>query len=70
MSANEPKPTFKPKSYASRGGTPAEKHNEKVEQPNTNCGYSGCHIGPSGGPQNLLHAGYLFVASDDALAYQ
>ena len=36
----------------------AEKQNEKVEKPDTNCGHGCSHVGPSGSPQNLLNSDY------------
>ena len=48
----------------------AEKQNEKVEKPDTNCGHGCSHVGPSGSPQNLLNPDYLLIASDDSLAHQ
>jgi hypothetical protein len=57
-------------SCASSSGAPAEKQNEKVENPDADCGYGCGHVGPSCSPQNLLHSGYLLIASDNALAHQ
>jgi hypothetical protein len=43
------------------GGTPSEKHDEEVEKPDTDCGHSCSHVGPSGSPQNLLNSCNLFI---------
>src|SRR3974377_823682 len=57
-------------SYASGSRAIAEKQNEKVEKPDTNCGHRCSHVGPSGRPQNLLNSDYLRIPPDDSLAYQ
>jgi hypothetical protein len=61
---------FHATSCASGSRAIAEKQNEKVEKPDTNCGHRCSHIGPSGSPQNLLNSDYLLIASDDSLTHQ
>jgi hypothetical protein len=49
-------------SSANGGRTRLGQQRENEEQPETDCGYSCSHIGPSSSPQDLLNSGYLLIA--------